>query len=68
MQKRWRLSYTHENPDKVEARRLSFCFAIREKSPGKEIPDWTRAYKEKATANEITTQIKPKATLTQNQA
>ena len=39
MQKRWRLSHTHEDPDKAEGRRLSFSFAIREESPGKEISD-----------------------------
>ena len=68
MQKRWRLSHTHEDPDKAEGRRLSFSFAIREESPGKEISDWTRAYILKATANKITTKIKPKAISTQKQA
>ena len=37
MEKRWRLSYAHEDPDEAEGRR--FSFAIREESPGKEIPD-----------------------------
>ena len=68
MQKCWWLSYTHEDPDEAEGRRLSFSFAIREKSPSKEIPDWTRACKEKATTNKITTKIKPKAISTQKQA
>ena len=61
-------THMYEDPDEAEGRRLSFSFATREKSPSKEIPDWTRACKEKATANKITTKIKPKAISTQKQA
>ena len=68
MPKRWRLSYANEDPREAEGRRFSFSFAIREESPGKEISDWTRAYVLKATANKITTKIKPKAISTQKQA